>query len=637
MHIRFWRFLALAGVLVLLAGSGVQGVRAQDGQRYENPSLGIAFDLPAGWEVAAGERALLAGAPNDLVTVQAGGVPQGLVLRLTFGTFNELGIVDATELPDLLARLATGEGGAPAPEQAQWGNGSGYHTLMVDPNEGLTVHVALLAVAGGRVAVVRGMAPTAIWDAGAGAQFDGLVQSLTFSLPVLDQDYMERIVTNDGGVMWHYQTGQPSDGRVVAAGGIVYDPFDVMYIGAGPGGVLAINMATGQYISYIGPWLNGNFVDVGIGPDTRLYLANVAEDTYNAVMVVDRAGNYNRGWGVRGDGDGEFAPNMPQTIAVTAQGEVWTVSEGHASGIANRLYKFDSFGNLLLTVDLSTLNPDLSGVRLAVNDETGAIYLTGATGNLNVIDSNGQPLVLNLGQETLIDQTPVEIGIMPDGNIVLALPAPGLDGFGFLEFSVAGQLLDAFGLPYDPARSTNGAFLPGEYLRPAGLVFGPDGMGYWVETNPDSGFTQVQAFLFTGDGRLTLGSEVPADASAPAAGSVDPAQGGGIIGYGETVHGVLNNRYPSHEWRFEGRVGDHIVITMVDATGSGILDPKIELRVADGRVIASNDDAGQIAVEGLAPRDSRLEFDLPNDGQYIILAGRFGGRGEYELTLEGPQ
>ena len=142
---------------------------------------------------------------------------------------------------------------------------------------------------------------------------------------------------------------------------------------------------------------------------------------------------------------------MPRTLAVTRDDSVWTVSEGTPAGIRNRLYRFDLFGNLLQTVDLDAVNPDLSGVRLDINPRTGAIYLVGATGNLNVLDANGAALVVNLAAEILQDLTPIDIAIAPDDNIILALPAPGLDGYGFLELSVAGRLLDVFGLPYDTA------------------------------------------------------------------------------------------------------------------------------------------------------------------------------------------
>src|SRR5512145_1987875 len=80
-------------------------VLAQSASRYENPSLGIAFDLPAGWEVAVDENRMVAAATNDLSTVQQGGVPDGLVIRIVIGSFSELGITDAAELPTLLARL----------------------------------------------------------------------------------------------------------------------------------------------------------------------------------------------------------------------------------------------------------------------------------------------------------------------------------------------------------------------------------------------------------------------------------------------------------------------------------------------------------------------------------------------------
>jgi len=88
-------------------------VVAQTGERYQNPALGVAFDLPAGWAVDAQEAALIAGAPGDVALVQAGSPPQGLVVRMVFGTFSELGVADASELPGLLDRLVT-TGATPA-------------------------------------------------------------------------------------------------------------------------------------------------------------------------------------------------------------------------------------------------------------------------------------------------------------------------------------------------------------------------------------------------------------------------------------------------------------------------------------------------------------------------------------------
>lgn len=607
---------------------------AQTSERYQNPALGVAFDLPAGWSVDAQERALIAGAPGDVALVQAGSPPQGLVVRMVFGTFSELGITDASELPGLLDRLITGGAVATQPQRITWGNASGYEEQVMQPAEGLTMRVALLAIAGGQVAVVRGIAPTPVWEGGGSAAFDALAASLAFSLPERDASLVETITAHDGGVLWQFVAPQPEDGRAVRLGGLVYDMFNVMYIAAGPGGVLTLEMNSGRQISYLGPWHGADFADVAIGPDTKLYLANTAPATPGAVMVVDRAGNWGRAWGARGDGDGEFAPGMPQTIAVTRAGDVWTVSEGHGSGIRDRLYKFDAVGNLLLTADLAAINPDLRGVRLAMNDETDALYAVGASGALTVVDSQGAPLVVNLAQEILHDLTALDIAIAPDDNLVLAVAAPGLDGFGLLELSIGGKLLDMFGLPYDEARGE--PYLPGEYLRPGGLVMGPDGTGYWTETHPQTGIGQVQHFTFSGDGLLPLGVEMaagPGDEAGAGLGT-DPAQGGGEIAYGQTVHGALNNRYPSHQWTFSGNAGDRVIITMRDASGASLLDPRLVLRSAEGREIAANDDVGAVRPEGLAERDALIDFFLPATGTFTIEAGRFGGRGDYLLTLE---
>jgi len=633
MTTRLIRSFAVIGLLVAILGTWPVAAQAQDGERYDNPALGVAFDLPGGWQVVTGPNMLIAGTPGDVTRIQEGDVPEGLAVRMVFGTFNELGITDATQLPDLLNRLVESSITPPPPERVAWSNASGYQTIVTMAQEGITTRVALLAVPGGRVAIVRGIASIDAWNSGASAQFDALAATVIFSLPQRDENILDTITANDGGVLWHY-LAPPESGRVVRAGGIVYDMFNIMYMVAGPGGVLALEMNSGNPISFMGPWYGGDFVDVAIGPDTKLYMANSAADTQQAVMVVDRAGNWTRAWGTRGDGAGQFAPAMPQTIAVTTGGDVWTVSEGHSNGIRDRLYRFDAFGNLLQTVDLAAINPDLAGVRLAANPRTGAIVMTGATGGLNVIDANGQPLVVNLAQEILQDLTPVDIAIAPNDNIIVALSAPGLGGFGFLELSAAGKLLDAFGFPYDESRG--GLFLPGEYSHPGGLVIGPDGTGYWTETHPATGYTQIQRFTFTGDGVLPLGAEMAGGTGDDVSLGLgaDPAHGGGTIVYGQSVRGALNNRYPSHNWTFEGHAGDHIVITMIDASGANLIDPKLALKTPDGRELAANDDVGAVHPEGMSERDALIDFFLPGDGVFVIEAGRFGGRGDYVLTLE---
>lgn len=623
---RLSRWLVLPIVLALLGGLLPSAHAQEEGQRFEDAALGIAFDLPAGWEVEVRDDELIAATRPDLDAVLTGEQPQGLVLRVVSGTFNQLGVNDAAQLPDLVARLAVGAEAPPSPEPVQLASGTGYQVQYALPNDGLTTRVALLAVAGGRVAIVRGLAPTAAWEGGAGSTFDTLLSSMAFFAPERGEAALQAVNADDGGMLWQYQP-TPEEAGNLRAGGITYDTFGVVYMAAGPAGVLALRMDGGTPISVMGPWIDADYTDVSIAPDTRLVLANAAAETTQALVVVDRAGNYGHGWGVRGDGDGQFAPGMPRTVAVTRAGDVWTVSEGHASGVPNRLYKFDLFGNLLLSVDLATIDPALSGVRIDANPNTGALYLVGASGRLTVLDTNGQPLARDLAEGVLQGVTVADLAVAPSGNLLVALAAPGLDGRGFVELNTAGHLLDLFGVPYDAARG--GPFGPGEYLHPAGLAVTGEGMPLWSETHPETGYTQVQAFTFVGDGRVSVGA-APSGAD-PAAEANTPA--GGPIAPGAPVRGTLNNNTPVHEWTFEGQAGQRISITMIDASGEGQLDPVINLIDPHGRAIASNDDAGANIVNGMSPRDAHLEFALPTTGTYTIEATRFGGRGEYELTL----
>lgn len=604
--------------------------QAQTSSRYDNPALGLAFDVPAGWATEQNGAAVSAGAPSDLAALRAGASPEGPVLRVAFGTFAQLGIADAAHFPDLLTRLVPRGAVAAAPQPVTWGGATGVATEVTLTDDALTTRVALLAVAGGRIAVLRMLAPAGGW-ADAQVAFDTILNSLQFRAPARDAALLANLDVRDGGVLWQYQAAPPEDGRVVRAGGVLSDPFDVLYLAVGPGGVLSLNLSDGSPVAYIGPWSEGDYADIAIGPRTLLFLANAAPDSDEAITVVDRAGNYGRGWGLRGDGDGQFAPGMPRTIAVTPTGEVWAASEGHTTGIAHRLYRFDAWGTLLQTVDLAALNPNLAGVHIAYSPHNEALYVVGESGGLNVLDAAGAPLVSNLAQDVLQDLTPTDVALTADGSIVVALQAPGLEGYGFLLLSDAGRLLDAFGAPYDAARG--GPFQPGEYRAPAGLLVAADGSVLWAETNPDTGLTQLQRFAFSGEGSVTAADNARPDL-AGLVGSSDPAQGGGTITPGQSVRGALNNEFPVHEWTFEGRAGDHVQISLVDASGVGLLDPALWLKDPHGREIAGNDDVGDVRPDGLSRRDAFLDFFLSSSGIFAIEAGRFGGRGDYVLTLE---
>ncbi|NJL95477.1 MAG: hypothetical protein HC915_17995 [Anaerolineae bacterium] len=129
--------------------------------------------------------------------------------------------------------------------------------------------------------------------------------------------------------------------------------------------------------------------------------------------------------------------------------------------------------------------------------------MVGRTGGLNLLDSDGSPLVTNLGPEIFANTNPTDVTVAPSDNIIVAT-----DSAGLLEFAPSGALLDRFGLPY--AADGTEPFRPGEFRAPMGLVVGVDGTVYVAETNPATGFNQVQAVIFAGMATCPCRNVLPA-------------------------------------------------------------------------------------------------------------------------------
>jgi hypothetical protein len=601
---------------------------AQSGERYENPELGIAFDLPTGWEVYTTHDSLAASTQDSLRTLARGGVPRDLVFRVITSTFVEMNIQNAADLPAKLTQTVPRGVTAPQPIEAAFGNAQGWEIEYTIPESNLTSRVGILSLSNGRLALIRGIAASDVWQHSAGAQYEAIKASLEFSVPASMANPFANLPDGDGGVLWHYQANQPLDAKPITLGGVTYDPFLLMYVAAGERGILVLDQTNGQFVNYLGPFFeDDNFVDIAISADARLYVANATSGDNNQIMIVNRSGSFEYGFGSTGDGAGQFAPGMPRTLAVTSGREptIWTVSEGHTTPPVNRLYHFDRWGNLLNTIDIDTLNPALTNIKLDNNWKTGGLYLVGETGGLNLLDFNGELLVSNLGTEVFSLTKPVDIAIAPNDDIIIAT-----DSEGFLEFVPSGALLDRFGFPVDGSQP----FQPGQTRLPGGLIVGIDGVIYFAETSPVSGLSQVQAFRFTGDGALPLPNRSANSQEIVAPLNLDPAAGGGNIAYGAVVQGHLNNQYPSHDWYFEGEAGDRLRITMRDISPEGTLDTCLVLIDPNLVEIASNDDIASLAPEGFKASDSVIEFEIRAFGFYTIRATRFGGRGEYELTLE---
>lgn len=100
---------------------------------------------------------------------------------------------------------------------------------------------------------------------------------------------------------------------------------------------------------------------------------------------------------------------------------------------------------------------------------------------------------------------------------------------------------------------------------------------------------------------------------------------------GEAVQGALDDAQFQQAYRFEGRAGDSVTLTM--AADAGDLDPYLVLMTAEGERLGENDD-----IEQGINTDAALSVTLPGDGTYLVVATRFleaegFSSGLYTLTL----
>lgn len=100
---------------------------------------------------------------------------------------------------------------------------------------------------------------------------------------------------------------------------------------------------------------------------------------------------------------------------------------------------------------------------------------------------------------------------------------------------------------------------------------------------------------------------------------------------GESVmqlSGYIYDVLPADRWHFAGHVGQSLTVTMTATDGD--LDPRLELDKPNGSLLASNDDA---ADPDLGVNAQIAQVRLPEDGEYVIKAGRWEGSGHYALIV----
>lgn len=626
----FWQALIVMTCVlaILITPMGIS--RAQESSsstRYENVELGIEIDIPSTWVVEAEELRLTMGAESDLNLVGSGGSPQGLIILLRVATYSSLQLDNANQLAETIVELVPSEVTPTEAVSVNYGNANGYELEYTLSESALVTRVMLLTTADGRIAIVRGMAAESTWTGAASEQLTNIMRTISFTLPTSAEDSFVNVPDEDGGVLWHYQTAQIREELPITLGGIAYDQTGVMYIAAGARGFLALNQSNGSYVNFLGPiFTDDNFVDVAISPNARLYFANATTNEGRRIMVVDRVGNLQETWGEAGDDDGQFAEGMPRTIGITRTGDVWTVSEGHSTAPTNRLYRFNQDGILLGTTDLDTLYEGISDVRVAVNVADEQIYVMGRQGGIHVLSFSGTVVSSGLAADFLSESEPIDIAVTPDGSILVSTINQG-----FLLFNTAGIAIDRFGYMYDAERG--GAFLAGEYYQPMGLAGDASGTMYFAETHPETGFAQVQAFSFIGEGNLPIAQQV--SPAGERAGVSDATSTGGDIAVGDTVRGTITNRSNRHDYYVRVQAGDTLIITMRDISPGQDLDPRLYLYDVNLNRLSENDDIGEIAAEGssLRPTDAQIRFTFNTGSTYVIRAARFGGRGEYELSI----
>lgn len=104
-----------------------------------------------------------------------------------------------------------------------------------------------------------------------------------------------------------------------------------------------------------------------------------------------------------------------------------------------------------------------------------------------------------------------------------------------------------------------------------------------------------------------------------------------LLTYGDVAESHIDNQNFERLYTFEGSAGDIIMITMTRPDPNDDLDPQLFLATEDNQLLISNDDTYS--------RDSRIIYQLPDDGTYLIVASRLSGRfgtdeGSFTITLD---
>jgi hypothetical protein len=152
-------------------------------------------------------------------------------------------------------------------------------------------------------------------------------------------------------------------------------------------------------------------------------------------------------------------------------------------------------------------------------------------------------------------------------------------------------------------------------------------------TLPTSGTYTIVATRYKGEDGNSLGDFTLTLNGSGTGVVIDPPSVGESIAYNETITGIIDNNTPELAYTFEGEAGDTVTIDMRVANSNNNLDTFVILVGPDGQELASNDD-----VDLATTNSAIIDFTLPADGTYTVIATRFEGpdglsSGEFALTV----
>lgn len=273
-------------------------------------------------------------------------------------------------------------------------------------------------------------------------------------------------------------------------------------------------------------------------------------------------------------------------------------------------------------------------VATRFEDEEGIIPVT--TGDYTLtLDLSDNVGVSTSGDVDFIDQLPTEVliaGQTPNGNY-----QPLTLGTVYNFEAAEGSLID-FSVTADANAVSTVILFNSNFQTLAAsdnsvllAITAPTTDNYYVLVTPqvgpaistDSGyFVALNIEVGTGGGTVFDGSGNTGGPTVP-------------ITYGNTTEGSLSDITLARRYTFQGQEGDFVEIYM-NAIGTPIIDPLLQLYGPDGELISENDD-----VEPGVNRNSAIRMNLPTTGEYTIVATRYTGEdaalsttGDFTLSLQ---